>query len=402
MKAKPSVRSLRDYLVRRLRLGRYLSEPGDGRKRPAIPAPTLLWGFLLCQILRYHSFLAVERLARSRACRAAQLSRGFGDDALGYFTERLDPAVTRQAIADLIRHAKRGKAFDDSRFIGLALDGTGAARSRSAKEDCGLCRPVKNAEKEITSYVHAFSMIEVVGTGLCLPFDVEPYGPGDSELAASHRLLERAIDHLGVRFADYVVVDGAYANAPFCHHAGDLGLRVVARLKGNLPGLFSEAERRFRCTPPTATFSHNRDHIEIWDADDFLPWEDLRWSRVRVIRYRQHKPDGSVVEAYWLTDFSTARVGSRSLYAMAKSRWEIENQGFNDGKTRYGMEHVRHHHPNSMLLVWLLTVFAITIERLYRLRFLHRGTHAVRSAIDLLFDLLLSLGRSISASPDTS
>ena len=73
------------------------------------------------------------------------------------------------------------------------------------------------------------------GTGLPLPVDVEPYGPGDSEYGAGQRLLERAVAAVGPRFADYVVVDGEFATAPFLHCAGDLGLRVVARLKGNLP-----------------------------------------------------------------------------------------------------------------------------------------------------------------------
>jgi hypothetical protein len=54
----------------------------------------------------------------------------FGDDTLGYFTERLDPAVTRRAAVTAVRQAKRHKAFDHCRFIGLALDGTGAGRSR--------------------------------------------------------------------------------------------------------------------------------------------------------------------------------------------------------------------------------------------------------------------------------
>ena len=67
---------------------------------------------------------------------------------------------------------------------------------------------------------------------------------------------------------------------------------------------------------------------------------------------------------------------------MAKSRWEIENQGFNDGKNRYGMEHICHHEPNSILIVWLLILLALVIERLYRLRYLHRGEHGVRSAME--------------------
>ena len=75
---------------------------------------------------------------------------------------------------------------------------------------------------------------------------------------------------------------------------------------------------------------------------------------MRALRYHQHKPDGTVVQAEWLTNFSIAKLGSLSFYRMAKSRWEIENQGFNDGKNRYGMEHICHHEPNSILIVWLL------------------------------------------------
>jgi hypothetical protein len=53
---------------------------------------------------------------------------------------------------------------------------------------------------------------------------------------------------------------------------------------------------------------------------------------------------------------------------MAKSRWEIENQGFNAAKSQHQLEHICHHHGNSILL-WLLNALALTIERLYRLRY---------------------------------
>ena len=87
---------------------------------------------------------------------------------------------------------------------------------------------------------------------------------------------------------------------------------------------------------------------------------------------------------------------------MAKSRWEIENQGVNDAKNRYGFEHICHHERHSLLAVWLLTCLALTIERLYRVRYLHRGTHPVRAAIDLLLLLQLSLGMPGATVPDPS
>ena len=53
-----------------------------------------------------------------------------------------------------------------------------------------------------------------------------------------------------------------------------------------------------------------------------------------------------------------------------------------------------------MLLNYLITLLALTIERLYRIRYLHRGTHAVRSAEQLCRLLWVSLARPLS--PNTS
>src|SRR5438552_18649939 len=99
-------------------------------------------------------------------------------------------------------------------------------------------------------------MASLVGTGLSLPIDIEPYGPGDSEYAAGQRLLRRIVDNLGRRFAQYVVVDGEFATAPFLHTADELGLQVIARLKANLPELLHAAEARLGNRRPSRNF-HN-------------------------------------------------------------------------------------------------------------------------------------------------
>jgi len=388
-----TLRRLKAFAVKTLRLRKYFLRPGDGRVKPQIPARVLVWTYVACTVLREVSFLAMEALVRSRARRAlGGVASPFGDDALAYFTERLDAAQTRDALASILRHAKRGKAFENTRFVGLAIDGTGGGNT--TKNACALCHPIFDSKKVRVGYNHHFCMIAVVGAGLSLPFDVEPYGPEDCEYNGSQRLLERAVGKLGKRFADYVVADGLYATAPFLHKAGDLGLRVVARLKDNLPNLFTAAKGRYALMPPTDTFKVDKDHVEIWDKDDFDPWEGLRWTTVRVIRYRQTRPNGTVCEAYWLTDWPTKELKSLALFKIAKNRWEIENQGFNDAKTRYGMEHITHHHVNSLEVGWLLTILAIAIERLYRLRYLHRGSHPLHTPIELLRILRLNLLRT--------
>jgi Transposase DDE domain len=373
----------------RLHLAAYFRSPGDGRSSHRIPAKDLLWSIVLGTILRQWAFLALEALVGSKARRNLRISQGFGDDALGYFTERLDPAPTRATLADVLHRAKRNKAFQDCRFVGLALDGSTAGRRR--KWGCALCRPYRNADREIIGYRHHLVLAAVVGGDLILPLDVEPYGPKDSEYAAGQRLLARVRENLGARFIDYVVVDGEFATAPFLHAADKAGWPVVARLKDNLHELSQAAEQRFRSRPPDLEFLDNTDRVQIWDADDFDPWVSLHWDTVRVIRYRQHHRDGDIVEAYWLTNLSSRRISRRCLYAMAKSRWCIENEGFNDAKNRYGLEHIRHHQEHSLLLVWLLTCLGLTLERLYRLRYLHRGSHSVRTAIELLRLLIFNV-----------
>ena len=58
----------------------------------------------------------------------------------------------------------------------------------------------------------------------------------------------------GSRFADYVVVDGEFATAPFLHTTEELRLKVVARLKDNLPELRAAAQKRFQSQPPSLSF----------------------------------------------------------------------------------------------------------------------------------------------------
>jgi hypothetical protein len=392
----PTVQSILHYACHTLALRTFLEQPGDGRSRPGIPAACLSWAPLIGAILRISSASRLKWLVRAADRKQLGLARGFGDDALAYFTERVDPEVVRQRSALTLKLAKYNKVFEQTALLGLALDGSGAGRT--AQRACPLCHPVKDSQDHPLYQLHYFVMISVVGAGLTLPFDVEPYGPGDSEYAAGQRLLKRAAAYLGPRFASYVVVDGKFATAPFLHAAGQLGIPVIARLKENLPELSAAVEARFGRQPPTTTFAYGEDRVEVWDADDFDPWETLSWPTVRVLRYRQHKRDGTVIQADWLTSFSIVKLAYRTSFKLAKSRWEIENQGFNEGKNLYGMQHIQHHHPNSLLVNWLFLLLALMIERLYRNRYLHRGLHPIPTAMQLKDMLWLHLRPAVTDS----
>lgn len=392
-KRDPSIRKVRDYAKSSLGLESYLRRPGDGRTRPQIGATDLVWAQLSCQILQKTSFHDVERLVRSGVARELTLNKTFSEDSLAYFNARLDPQPTRAALAATAKRAKRNKVFRGQVRIGLAIDGTGAGRCHAKSKVCELCRPYCDDKGNVLGHKHELVMATVVGVGLTLPIDVEPYGQGDCELTAGRRLLPRIVTALGSRFADYLVADAKFAAAPFLNEVAELGLHAVVRLKDNVPTLFDRATVRFNSRAHDSTIEHHGEPVEIWDDETFAPWEGLEWKFVRVLRYRYRSPKGEVVDAYWLTNYSQHSISSMSLFRLAKSRWEIENEGFNEAKTRHGLEHICHHDANALLVGWLLLLLGLVIERLYRHCFLHRGTHPRITAADLLVLLVHALAR---------
>ena len=188
---RPSLCAVKAYAQRRLGLKRYLRGAcGDRRQKARKPARDLLWAILAGQCVRENSYCGVESLVRSSARRNLGVNTRFGDDTLAYFTERLDPGPTRAALVEALHRAKRNKAFAAAPRIGLALDGTTVGRC--ATHACQWCRAWHNDQREVVGYRHHVAMVSVVGGDLVLPFDVEPYGPGDSEPGAVRRLLARA------------------------------------------------------------------------------------------------------------------------------------------------------------------------------------------------------------------
>jgi hypothetical protein len=211
--------------------------------------------------------------------------------------------------------------------------------------------------------------------------------PGSAGEAAKVRQLRTSIAETAIRHRSILA-----------HHCGRRSAGGGAPQGEPSPVRHRRARSRLLATAPRGV-PEGDDRVEVWDAGDFPPWETLNQPTVRVLRYRQHKRNGTVVQAEWITNFSIAKLGSLSIYRMAKSRWKIENRCFNDGKNRYGMEHICHHESNSILIVWLLILLALVIERLYRLRYLHRGEYGVRSATKLCDYLWLTL--KFRSPPDT-
>lgn len=63
----------------------------------------------------------------------------------------------------------------------------------------------------------------------------------------------------------------------------------------------------------------------------------------------------------WATTLSVEQASSREAVEVGRSRWDIENRGFNEGVNAYGLNHVYRHEPKAMIVFFLMAMLAMYV-----------------------------------------
>ena len=163
-------------------------------------------------------------------------------------------------------------------------------------------------------------------------------GKDEGELTGGKRLIERLKKRHG-HFADVIVADALYLNAPFINILKENGLEGVIRLKDERRMIFQNAERLFKQDEgKKASFWKGKKKIEVWDLSGFK-MEGCPY-KLRVVRYHeQWEENGKERERFmWLVTTLEA-ADYRVLWEMMHRRWDIEENGFHQLKTYYHAKH---------------------------------------------------------------
>jgi hypothetical protein len=219
--------------------------------------------------------------------------------------------------------------------------------------------------RQVTEYYHTVVVLELVGVEPRVVVDCEPIAPGEGEVAAATRLMNRALDLYSQLF-DVVVADAAYAGSPFFKNLCQHGKEVIAVLKDERRELFADIAPMERRTPPLEwEEADGKRHIKLWDFEHLQTWEAIgRPVRVvhveedstrRVRRGWEWKEEAEHHTWYWVTTLSGAQASGRLVRRLGHSRWDLENV-LNELVNLWGMDHRFKHEPNA-ILTFLLTLF---------------------------------------------
>ena len=203
------------------------------------------------------------------------------------------------------------------------------------------------------------------------------------------RLIERLKKRHG-HFADVIVADALYLNAPFINTLKENGLEGVIRLKDERRMIFQNAERLFKQDEgKKASFWKGKKKIEVWDLSGFK-MEGCPY-KLRVVRYHeQWKENGKETERFmWLVTTLEA-ADYRVLWEMMHRRWDIEENGFHQLKTYYHAKHCYCRDAVETIFNLISIGFNVRELYLYRRSRNFAGSGISRKSINRIFcdDLL--------------
>jgi hypothetical protein len=305
-------------------------------------------------------------------------------DTLDHFLGHVgvDPfhELRRQMVYRLIRM----KALDDARLLGYSpvlIDGTGVLTFRERHCDTCLERKTKHG----TLYMHHVLEAKLVGPGgLVISIGTEFIENSDAAASQSidpEKIKQdcelKAFARLAPRLkADFpqlqivLLVDALFACGTFFQIAKDNDWSYVATFKeGRLPIAWSEFERLMPLCPENVRRwslpDNTRREFRWVNAITHIDDHKRTWS-LNALQCEETSPTGERQRFAWLTPLPVrASTIDEIAQKGGRTRWKIENEGFNRQKNSgLNLEHPYSHDPEKWKAYYYLLQIAFIITQL--------------------------------------
>lgn len=288
---------------------------------------------------------------------------------------QLDPDELAEIPVKMIKALVRQKQIPDAFILGhlaVASDATGIFSS--SKRHCQNCLTQTHKDGTVT-YMHNMLEAKVIcanrmalslmSESIENPQD-DDYDKQDCESKAFKRLIPR-IKHSLPRQPLVHLLDALYANAPTFHLIENNKQKFICCFKpGSIPTLYQEALELLKLTPQNTckeTIGPHNNGVERRYA-----WTQVEYDTLTLcfVMCKETKTNtGQSTTFAWLTNFTATRDTVQEIARGGRMRWKIENEGFNEQKTGYEMEHFCDcSDPNLMHCLYLLLQIAHMLMQL--------------------------------------
>lgn len=370
---KLALKKLLTYIKSVYAIPQKIKSLSDKRQRKTIPLCNIITPVFLFLVLQFESFHTIFSAPESMKKRLKHCIKGRIPkiDAVRDMLALIEPDEVRQIHDDVLDRVRRNRVLCGGTiggYVVAAIDGV--ELFSSTKKSCPNCLSRKNKAGE-TEYFHRSVVCATVGKSPHIVFGQEMLKPRDGsekdegELTGGKRLIQRLKERHG-HFADVIVADALYLNAPFINTVLGNGMDAVIRLKDERRLIFQDAEGLFgKGEGKKESFKKGKTTVEVWELSGF-ELEGVG-QKLRVMKFREtsKKQGREEIRLMWLVT-TLEMCDSQTVWLMMHKRWDIEENAFHQLKTYYHAKHCYCHRAVETIFNLMLIGFNLRELYLYR------------------------------------
>lgn len=309
--------------------------------------------------------LVIENLERALDVNLEELPHY---DTINNFLEELPPEELEKIRTHMIKELLKKRCFEDYRingkYWGIIFDGTGLFKFDEKHCEHCLRRKLTNEETGETKIIYMHHVLEaklLVGDMVLsigsefIENESEDVTKQDCELKAFYRLVKK-IKHTYPRLPICVLGDSIYAAEPVFKLCDEYKWKYLIRFKeGRIKSIADEY------TKIKTIEGKCEDEEVVWINE--IPYNNRK---VNAFEGTVENKKGEKRKYLFVTNMWVTERNVRTMLAVGRSRWKIENQGFNTQKNiRYYIEHANSHNYNAMKNHYLLTQITDILLQLF-------------------------------------
>ena len=321
------------------------------------------------------------------------------------FLERLNPVELENIQSDIVYQMIRRKTFNSAKVLGrwlVLVDGSELDEGNIKKNETYLSRCYnRGKENEVTKYHRSVLEAKIYfGNNLVCSMATESIENSEEynrKKLSEERIKQDCESKAFVRLAAKIkkrfprlpiciVADGLYVSEKVLKICRENKWNYIIRYK---EGCASSIEKEYQAIPEKQK-SGKAEYINGVIFKDF----DVNVLKYTETKIKQGEP--LTTEFAWITDIEITDKNAEKLAMAGRSRWKIENQGFNRQKRWQGdVEHACSYQERAQKNHYLMEQISDFIKQLYEYFYLKKN-EIKKTQKNISSDLLASFGQHLT------
>ncbi len=369
-----SMRQMRSYADKVFDRDARLARLTDGRVDPIVPLGAVLWTWQWGLVRRTPSTEQIGELLgdeRWRARLGLKPEQGGSPDRAAQILDDLSVEEWNAMMLEDFFLARRAGVLTDEGLYGkrcAALDLNELFKSE--KVHCDQCqvrektiRDEKGEKRIVREYYHQAVALSWVSGKIPFVLGWEVLAPGEGELTAALRLLERLLPRLR-KSLDLVLGDALYCCRPFFKTVCGAGLEGLALSSGETE-MDEEIDLLMKTDPPRLVAGVD---VAVWEMESEAWSQDLK-RKLRVVhcerRYEAPAWKHERKQLRVVTSIPVQILPAGQGWKVGRSRWKIENGTFNVLTRDHSLTHNYHHTVAAIVALLTMRSFACFLAQAY-------------------------------------